>query len=101
MRKLKYKDIGLFKQIVGKGEYKGILFINVHYYRSGEFHEVHQHADREEIFICFKGKGKIICNGVEEDFYEGEIAIFEPTEKHGFKADSENPFAYICIGVKI
>lgn len=79
----------------------GILFINVHYYRPNEFHKVHHHTDREEIFVCFKGKGKIIGNGVEEDFQEGEIAIFKPVEKHGFKADDKDPLAYICIGVKI
>jgi len=56
------------EQVVSKGEFSGIIFVNIHYYMPGESHSIHSHSDHEEIFICFQGKGTAITD-------EGEIDI--------------------------
>jgi len=88
------------EQIISKGEFSGILFVNVHYYMPNESHTVHSHEDREEAFICFQGRGIAITDEGEIDISRGDILVFKPGESHGFEADSVDPLAYICIGVK-
>ncbi len=88
-------------QILKKGRYNHISFINIHRYRPGEKHEVHSHTDREEIFIIYEGKGKVVTDQGIIDVAKGDILVFGTNEKHGFIADSEDPLAYICIGVSI
>jgi len=88
------------EQVIRKGEFSGILFANVHYYMPGESHSVHSHEDHEEIFICFQGRGTAITDEGEIDISRGDILVFKPGESHGFEADSVDPLAYICIGVK-
>lgn len=87
--------------VIKKGEFSGILFANIHYYRSGETHEVHSHDDHEEIFVCFQGRGKAITNGDEKGFVRGDVLVFRPGESHGFKSDEVDALAYLCIGIKI
>jgi len=88
-------------QILKRGEYKGILFINVHKYRPGETHEIHKHSDREEIFIVFDGEGMVLTDEGTAKISKGDVLVFARNESHGFVSSVENPLKYICIGVSI
>jgi len=88
-------------QLLGENKLKSIRYINIHFYRPGETHTVHRHEDREEIFIGFQGKGKVITGKKEIDVTRGDILLFGVNEEHGFIADEEEPFAYLCIGLNI
>ena len=89
------------EQVVRKGEFSGILFVNVHYYMPGEDHSIHSHDDREEIFICFQGRGTVITDEGEIDISRGDVLVFKPGESHGFESDKIDPLAYICIGIRV
>jgi len=88
------------EQVVHEGEFSGIIFVNVHYYMPGESHSVHSHGDREEIIICFQGRGTAITDEGEIDISRGDVLVFKPGESHGFESDGIDPLAYICIGIK-
>jgi len=88
------------EQVIRKGEFLSILFANVHYYMPGEGYSVHSHDDREEIFICFQGRGSAITDEGEISISRGDVLAFKPREIHGFESDRVDPLAYICIGVK-
>jgi len=89
------------EQVVSKGEFSGIIFVNIHYYMPGESHSIHSHSDHEEIFICFQGKGTAITDEGEIDISRGDVLIFKPGESHGFESDKIDPMAYICIGIRV
>ncbi|KYH42441.1 MAG: cupin [Candidatus Bathyarchaeota archaeon B63] len=88
------------ERLIRGGEFSGILFVNVHYYLPGESHSIHSHGDREEIFICFQGRGRAITDEGEIDITRGDVLVFKPGESHGFESDEVDPIAYICIGIK-
>ncbi len=88
------------ERVVNENEFSSILFINVHYYRPGESHTIHTHEDREEIFICFQGRGTAITDEGEIKISRGDVLIFKPGESHGFESDEVDPLAYICIAIK-
>ena len=89
---------------MNENEFSSILFINVsltfHYYRPGESRVIHSHEDREEIFICFQGRGTAITDEGEIKISRGDVLIFRPGESHGFESDEVDPLAYICIAIK-
>lgn len=88
------------EQVIRSGEFSGILFANVHYYLPGESHSIHSHDDREEMFVCFQGRGRAITDEGEIDITRGDVLVFKPRESHGFESDEVDPLAYICIGIK-
>lgn len=89
------------EQVIKRGEFSGIIFANIHFYKPGETHVVHSHDDHEEIFICFQGRGKVVMNGEEKEFARGDVLVFKPGESHGFKSDNVDALAYLCIGVNL
>ena len=86
--------------VVNENEFSSILFVNVHYCRPGESRTIHSHEDREEIFICFQGRGTVITDEGEIKISRGDVLIFKPGESHGFESDEVDPLAYICIAIK-
>jgi len=96
-----YNRKELLEQVIKRGEFSGILFANIHYYRLGETHEVHSHSDREEIFVCFQGRGTVITDEEDREISKGDVLIFKPGQSHGFKSNDIDALAYLCIGVKI
>ena len=96
-----YNRKKMLEQVIKRGEFSGIIFANIHYYRPGETHEVHSHNDHEEIFVCFQGRGKVIMNEEEREISRGDMLVFKPGESHGFKSGDADALTYLCIGVKI
>jgi len=96
-----YDNNKFLEQVIARGEFSGIMFANVHYYRPGEDHGVHSHIDHEEIFICFQGKGTAVTDKGEIEVARGDVLVFKPGETHGFIADEVDPLAYLCIGVRV
>jgi len=88
------------ERVVNENEFSSILFVNVHYCRPGESRTIHNHEDREEIFICFQGRGTVITDEGEIKISRGDVLIFKPGESHGFESDEVDPLAYICIAIK-
>lgn len=84
-----------------EGESSGIVFANVHCYSPRETHEVNEHANHEEIFVSFQGSGRLITGNEEREVFGGGMLVFKPEESHGFKSNEIDPFAYLCIGIKI
>jgi len=91
----------MLEQVIKRGEFSGIIFANIHYYRHAEVHEVHSHNDHEEIFVCFQGRGKIVTDKEEKEISRGDVLVFKPGESHGFKSGDVDALACLCIGVKI
>lgn len=95
-----YDNGQCLEHVIVQGEFSGILFANVHYYRPGEDHGIHSHSDHEEVFICFQGKGKVITDKGSVSVSRGDVLVFKTGESHGFESDEVDPLAYLCIGVK-
>ena len=85
------------KRLVGPGEFKSVMYVNYHRYAPGERHEVHSHDDREEVFVCIDGRGRLIGD-TQRDIRRGDVVIVSPAENHGFISDTEDPLEYLCIG---
>jgi len=96
-----YEREGPLEQVVKRGEFSGIIFANIHYYKHGETHEVHSHEDHEEVFICFQGRGRVVMDDEEREISRGDVLVFKPKESHGFKSNEVDALAYLCIGVKV
>lgn len=88
---------GFLSQLVKPGEFEAVLYINHHRYGPGEEHDVHQHSDREEIFICLKGRGSLTGTH-QRDISQGDVVVLRPGERHGFTSDDRDPLEYLCIG---
>jgi len=66
MVKIESFKTGAMKRLVGPGEFKTIMYVNYHRYAPGETHEIHSHDDREEVFICIGGRGRLVGGTFKE-----------------------------------
>lgn len=102
VKKIRFYDVDkALVRVVRPKDFQRILFVNVHFYRPGEFHEVHSHEDREEIFVCFQGRGELVMGDKVQPVERGDILLFKANDLHGFKADEVDPLAYVCIGISL
>ena len=97
MVKIESFKTGAMKRLVGPGEFKTIMYVNYHRYAPGETHEIHSHDDREEVFICIAGRGRLVGD-FQRDIRKGDVIVVSPQEAHGFISDAEDPLEYLCVG---
>jgi mannose-6-phosphate isomerase-like protein (cupin superfamily) len=59
--------------------------------------EVHAHV--EQMLINISGTGKVVCDGVEHDFVQGDVVTINPGEKHNFVNTGTEPLKLYTIYV--
>lgn len=68
-----------------------ISFVNLHHYKSGETHSIHNHDDLEEVHICLQGSGKVLMGNNWVDFKRGDVLVSGLRERHSFRSSQKDP----------
>ena len=62
----------------------------------GGFTPFHEHSWEHEVFVL-KGKGILVTEGKDFPLKKDDAVFVPPDEKHQFKNDSGEKFAFICV----
>jgi len=77
----KARSNDFFRQILFTGGKSQLVVMSIN---PGEDigEETHQHV--EQILFNLSGKGKVVLDGVESDFNEGDVVVVTPGTRHNF-----------------
>ncbi|MFO8006344.1 MAG: cupin domain-containing protein [Candidatus Brocadiia bacterium] len=56
----------------------------------------HAHDWEHEVYVL-EGEGSVHGAGGEEKFRPGDVVYMPPGEEHYFKADADQPVAFLCL----
>lgn len=70
-----------FREVLFTGNKSQLVVMDV---KPGEDIGEESHAHVEQILFNFKGNGKVILDGVESEFMEGDVVVVTPGTTHNF-----------------
>lgn len=70
-----------FRQVLETGKHTQVVIMSMPV--GGDIGE-EVHPETDQVLFCIDGEGKVILNGKEEVFEEGDLALVESGTKHNF-----------------
>lgn len=83
-----------FRRVLETGEHTQIVIMNIN---PGEDIGSEVHADTDQVLYLVKGEGKVILNGEEKPFKEGDIVLVHAGTEHNFITQGEAPMKIITM----
>ncbi len=78
---LKTKSNHYFRQVLETGESMQLVIMNL---KPGEEIGSEVHQNNEQLLICLSGDGKVVINGIEDNYLSGDMVLVKAGQEHNF-----------------
>lgn len=83
-----------FRKVLDTGEYTQVVIMNIN---PNEDIGSEVHSDTDQVLYLLKGEGKVVLNGEEKPFKEGDIVLVHAGTEHNFITVGDKPMKIITM----
>ncbi len=86
------KNNAYFRQVLQTGKNTQVVIMSI---PAGEDIGMEVHPDNDQVLYLLSGQGKVVINGEEADFAEGDLALVNAGNMHDFINTGDQPMKII------